>query len=105
MQWSVTIQNTHKARAIATILPLYASDHAGAYPSRLNDLIPDYITGWYGLLYSAVDSGGKSNGEYDWLYFGAGFDEKHAPRIIMSSPQVTTDGNANKRIVVYNPNH
>src|SRR5271167_3940116 len=75
-QSSVAVQNTHVAGSLACVLKFYADEHDGAYPSRLNDLIPDYITGWYGLLYSELTSDGQAEPKYDWLYFGSGSDEK-----------------------------
>jgi len=78
----------------------YAGEHDGAYPLYLSELAPDYIA-WDYVRYSVMSPRWKIEPKYDWLYFAAGRDGKYPPRIIIASPQAVSEGNANKRIVVY----
>ena len=39
--------------------------------------------------------------KYDWLYFGAFFDEKNPPPLLIASPQAFTAGKKTKRIIIH----
>ena len=86
------------------LLKLYADDHDGRFPMNLNELVPDYLSA---LEAAAIQFEVREKSEdpayakQDWLYFGAFFDEKTAPSIIVASPQTTGfNGKLPKRIVV-----
>jgi hypothetical protein len=99
----VTAGNLSMAKQLAYALKFYAEKHDGSYPKYLSELVPDYLTAWDCVPYYPTDSAGKTEEKYDWLYFGAGSNDKQARHIIIASPQVARKGKGvNKRIVVYN---
>ena len=97
-------RNLSNAKQLATGVQLYALDHDGRFPMHLSELVPDYIPAdtFDALLYRAkAGDQDDLHLQFDWLYFGAFFDEKTAPSIIVASPQTTGfKGKLPKRIVV-----
>jgi hypothetical protein len=88
------------AKQLATGCKLYAADHAGRFPVHLSELEPDYIASVNSLRYTTVDKGDGPKPELDWLYFGAGFEERNQPRILIASPQASTAAKTQKRVIV-----
>jgi len=93
-------KNLSNAKQLATGCQLYAADHAGRFPVHLSELQPDYIVDVNSLRYTTVDKDDGPKPVLDWLYFGAGFEEKNLPRILIASPQATTTAKRQQRIVV-----
>ena len=91
------------AKSLGIASTLYLDDHEGNFPTHLLELVPDYIDAqnWSRLLYAAhKDKEEKPVPQFDWLYFGAFFDDKNPPPMLIASPQAFTEEKANKRIVV-----
>jgi hypothetical protein len=90
------------AKQLATACRLYAMDHEGRFPMHLNELEPDYIVAGQPDGLRDVSLGKEDDPKYmlDWLYFGAGFEEKNPPRVLIASPQATTTAKTQKRVVI-----
>ena len=89
------------AKQLATGCKLYAIDHQGRFPVHLGELVPDYIPTLDGLRYLSGRQSEKSNVQFDWLYFGAGFGDSDSLPVLIASPQATTiEKNMQRRIVV-----
>ncbi len=71
-----------EAKQVAIACKLYASDHEGRYPARLEELVPEYLP----------DK--KLIGGYDCL---GGTDTEAANTLLLRSKSLTKDG---RRIVV-----
>jgi len=100
----VTTQNVSNARRMAIAAKLYAVEHQGQFPARLNDLIPDYIRqeDWNGLRFSPRTADDKPHAQDDWLYFGALLTERDIPNhLLLAAPQAITDGKKQRRVVSY----
>ena len=95
--------NLANAKQLGIASTLFLDDHEGHFPTHLLELVPDYINpqSWNRLLYAAhKDEQDKPVPQFDWLYFGAFFDDKNPPPLLIASPQAVTSEKANKRIVV-----
>ena len=92
------------ARQLFFAARLYADDHEGLLPLHLNDLVPDYIPAEIldHVLYTAkIEEEEKPRLKYDWLYFGAGFDAKNPPPMLIASPHAFKDDKKQKRVVIF----
>ena len=72
-----------EAKQVAIACKLYASDHEGRYPTKLDELVPEYL------------SDKKLIGGYDCL---GGTDTEAANTVLLRSKSLTKDG---RRIVVH----
>jgi hypothetical protein len=101
----VHTKNLSNAKQWGLAVKVYATDYEGRFPMHLSELVPDYIslTAPTDLLFEVCkDSKDAVYAKQDWLYFGAFFDEKNPPPILIASPQATGfSGKPPKRIVVY----
>jgi len=87
-------KNLSHAKILATGCQLYAIDHDGRFPMHLNELAPDYVRQkdldeW---RFTSLGHSERSTILIDWLYFGAGFDDKNPPALLIASPQASTFG-------------
>ncbi len=97
-------KNLRNAKQLGLATKLYAMDHGGRFPMHLSELTPEYIPALSldQLLYEAKAGDEKQPRlKYDWLYFGAFFDEAHPPSLLIASPHVIKDGVKHKRVVIY----
>lgn len=90
---SETAECLHHAKTIALACKLYASDHGGKYPARLDELIPGYLPD--GSMFSCPFSPGSR--EIGYEYFG-GRDTDPAHQMLLRSQK--TDGQ-HRRILIY----
>ena len=90
----VQTRNVHSSKTLAFGCKLYAADHEGHFPLHLSELEPEYIGkgGVAKLRCSSVGRDDASKFQMDWLYFGAGFDDKNPPRLLIASPRADTSG-------------
>ena len=96
-------RNLSNAKQLAIAINLLAKDHDGHFPLHLSQIVPEYLRAedWHSLLFASETARGRSaQSEYDWLYFGAFFDEKHPPPLLIVSPHAFRDGKKQKRIVI-----
>ena len=96
-------RNLSHAKQLGTGVKLYAMDNDGRFPMHLSELVPDYIdaASWTQLLYDPrKDAKDPHLPNFDWLYFGAFFDEKNPPPILIASPRSPTDGSKGRRVVI-----
>jgi hypothetical protein len=99
-------KNLSNAKQLGTGVYLFAMDHEGRFPMHLSEVFPDYIPAeaWRELLYRPArpsEEQPDSASRYDWLYFGAFFDEQHPPTILIAAPQAFTEKGKSRRILVY----
>ncbi len=96
-------KNLSNARQLALAAKVYAMDNEGRFPMHLSELEPDYLPPG---IFEQVLYGTKVGDErpprlkYDWLYFGAFFDEKNPPPLLIASPQAFTAEKKEKRIII-----
>jgi len=93
-------KNLSNAKQLAISCTAYAMDHEGHFPVHLSELQPIYIAKVNSLCYTTVDSGDGPKPELDWMYFGAGFQARNPPRVLIASPQASTSAKRQKRIIV-----
>ena len=92
------------AKQLALAARVYADDNEGRLPIHLRDLIPDYIgaENLDHVLYAAkIGDEDKPRLKHDWLYFGAGFDNKNPPPLLIASPHAFKDDKKQKRVVIF----
>jgi len=97
-------RNLSNAKQLATSCKLYAIEHAGRFPVHLSELVPDYVPAesYPHLLYARAVQGDETfTPQFDWLYFGAGFDETHPPHMLIASPQAPYHTARPKRVVIH----
>lgn len=84
------------AKQIGTGCKFYASDHHGAFPNDLNELIPDYLRD-RAIFSSAL---APNPGQSDYEYFGAGGNDTKdsAAKILLRDRYYSADG---RRSVVH----
>jgi hypothetical protein len=92
-------KNLVNARQLAAACRLYAIEHQDKFPSRLDELEPKYVP--HGELeelrrFYATQRPGN---QMDWLYFGAGFDVKSPPQLLLASPQAISIRGSQWRVV------
>ena len=99
----IQTKNLSNAKQLALAAKLYAMDNEGRFPIHLSELEPDYLPpgSLENLLYQAkADKEDPPRYKYDWLYFGAYFDEKNPPPLLIASPQAFTADKKAKRIII-----
>ena len=97
-------KNLSNAKQLALAVRVYAQDFEGRFPVHLSELVPDYIPreNLDDFLYaSKIGKEDDPRLKHDWLYFGAGFDEKNPPPLLIASPHAFKDKKKQKRIVIY----
>ena len=97
-------ENLSTGKRLAVAAKAFATDHEGHFPRHLIEFEPDYLPAGNSELYlfRSVDTDSNGNADlqrYDWLYFGAFFDEQHPPTILIAAPQAFTVRGKAKRIV------
>ena len=96
-------KNLVYAKQLANAAKVYAEDNEGRFPLHLSELEPDYLPpGLLEELLCGVKVGKEQPPRlrFDWLYFGAFFDEKNPPPLLIASPQAFTVGKKWKRIII-----
>ena len=89
----VATRNLSNAKQLWLGAKLYADDHGGRFPTHLTELEPDYFPPGrldYLLYRTKVGEEEEPRFRYDWLYFGAFFDETNPPSLFIASPQAFT---------------
>lgn len=77
--WGAQQQSLHNATSIGLACRLYASDHGDEYPSKLEDLVPNYVSG---LEFLAAP--GSQGGTFGYDYFG-GRDDDPPGKILLQA--------------------
>ena len=101
------VRNLSNAKQLGLAAKLYAVDHEGRFPMHLSELTAEYIQmeSWENLQFDPrKDIHDHVRPKQDWLYFGAFFDEKNPPPILIASPQTLTGTKILKRIVIRSDN-
>jgi type II secretory pathway pseudopilin PulG len=80
-----------QAKTIGLALKVYARDHDGRYPARLDDIVPNYLSNKRLLICPLGSSG--------YNYFGAGITNDAPPTTVLLTSQATT--RRHERIVVH----
>ena len=96
-------KNISNARQMGLAARDYGHDHQGQLPLDLTDCVPDYLepSAFEELRFDPREkSSERPRPKSDWRYFGAFFDEKNPPPLLIASPQFFTVGKTNKRVVV-----
>jgi hypothetical protein len=98
----VQTRNLSNARQIATACKLYAQNHEGHFPIHLSELEPNYVS--RGALSRLGCAREEPDDELDhpmnWFYFGAGFDDKNPPQLLIASPQGALTRRIQKRVTI-----
>ena len=96
------VRNLSNARQMGLAAQEYSNDHEGQLPLDLTDCVPHYIqpSAFEELRFDPRKSGERARPKSDWRYFGAFFDAKNSPPLLLASPQFFIVGKTNKRIVV-----
>ncbi len=96
-------KNLSNAKQLGTASRQFAEDNNGRFPTHLSEIVPDYLDANQSenVLYAAkVGDEENPRLKYDWLYFGAGFDDKNPPPLLIASPLAFRDDKKQKRIVI-----
>ena len=99
----VAARNLSNAKQVWLGVKLYADDHDGHFPIHLTELEPDYFPPErldYLLYRTKAGEEEPPRFRYDWLYFGAFFDDTNPPPLFIASPQAFTAGNKWRRIII-----
>ena len=99
----VQTKQLSNAKQLGTAAKLYAMDNEGRFPLHLAEVEPDYLPSgsFEQLLCEAIDGDKKlPRLKYEWLYFGAFFDEKNPPPLLIASPQAFTADKKQKRVII-----
>ncbi len=97
-------KNLSNAKQLGLAARQFAEDHDGRFPMQLSEIVPDYLdANQSDYLLFAAKLGDEENPrlKYDWLYFGAGFDDKNPPPLLIAFPLAFRDDKKQKRIVIY----
>ncbi len=82
---------------------LYSEDHQGKFPFDLTECVPTFIeaSAFENLRFDSREKSNQpSRPKFDWLYFGAFFEERNPPPLLIASPQTFVAGATRKRIIV-----
>ncbi|HEY3899386.1 MAG TPA: hypothetical protein VGM54_12270 [Chthoniobacter sp.] len=92
-------KNLVNARQLAAACRLYALEHQDRFPSHLDELEPKYVP--HGELEELrrFYAGQRPGNQMDWLYFGAGFEVKSPPQLLLASPQAMSIRGTQWRVV------
>ena len=97
------VRNLSNAKQLGLAAKLFAEDHDGLFPMHLTELAPEVIPAGNLddlLCATEIDDESQPRLKYDWLYFGAGFDDKNPPPLLIASPLVFKDGAKQKRVII-----
>ena len=97
-------KNLVNARQLAAACRLYAIEHQDKLPSRLDELEPKYVPHAELQELRRFYAGQRPENQMDWLYFGAGFDTKNPPQLLLASPQAISIRGSQWRVVVFPKN-
>ena len=100
----VRAKQLSNAKQLANAARMYAIDNDDHFPMHLAELEVDgYVdqrTQEQLLYLGTGDDGMPLPVKLDWLYFGAFFDEKNPPSLLIASPQAFVSGTKRKRLII-----